>query len=63
MISKIIFPLVLSTFIEQNIFFPDTYNAFTIFEPDFTVWIQHIENFFKDFDLYAKISLILDTPV
>ena len=35
-ISKILFPLVLSTFIEQNIFFPETYNAFTISEPDFT---------------------------
>ena len=39
-ISKIIFPLVLTTFIEQNIFFPETYNAFTISKPDFTVWNQ-----------------------
>ena len=36
-ISKILFLLVLSTFIEQNIFFPETYNAFTISKPDFTL--------------------------
>ena len=36
-ISKTLFPLVLSTFIEQNIFFAEIYNAFTISEPDFTV--------------------------
>ena len=37
-ISKILSPLILSTLIEQNIFFPETYNAFTISEPDFMVW-------------------------
>ena len=41
MISRILFPLVFSTFIKQNIFFPETYNAFTISEPDFTVWFQN----------------------
>ena len=34
---KKIFPLVLSTFIKQSIFFPVTYNAFSISEPDLTM--------------------------
>ena len=37
-ISKIPFPLLLYTFIEQNIFFPETCFAYPISEPKFTVW-------------------------
>ena len=36
-ISKILSSPILSLFIEQNIFFPETYNAYTISEPKFTV--------------------------
>ena len=36
------FPLILSIFIEQNIFFPETYNALTISEPDFTVYTAYL---------------------
>ena len=34
---KKFFPLVLTSFIEQDIFFPETYNACIISEPDLTV--------------------------
>ena len=37
MISKILSLPILSSFIEQNIFLPENYNAFTISEPDFTL--------------------------
>ena len=37
-ISKILFPLLLYTFIEQNIVFPKTCFAYTISEQKFTVW-------------------------
>ena len=37
-ISKILFPLLLHTFIEQNIFFPQTCFAYLISEQKFTVW-------------------------
>ena len=36
-ISKILSSLIFSLIIEQNIFFPETYNAFTISEPKFMV--------------------------
>ena len=36
-ISKILFSLIFSLFIEQNIFFPETCFAYTISEPKFTV--------------------------
>ena len=36
--SKILFPLLLHTFIEQNIFFPETCFAYSISEPKFMVW-------------------------
>merc|ERR1712004_860474 len=39
-ISKILFPLLLYTFIEQNIFFPETCFAYPISEQKFTVWAQ-----------------------
>jgi len=41
-ISKIVFPLLLYTFIEQNIFFPETYFAYLISEQKFTVWTGYI---------------------
>ena len=37
MISKIPFSLIFATFIKQNILFPETYFAYTISEPKFTV--------------------------
>ena len=37
MISKILFPLLLYTFTEQNIFFPETCFAYPISEQKFTV--------------------------
>ena len=55
-ISQILFPLVLSTFIEQNIFFPETYNAFTISDPDFTVWDKNSEWSALDFRIISKLD-------
>ena len=43
-ISKILSSPILSLFIEQNIFFPETYNAYTISEPKFTVCDLHFKN-------------------
>ena len=37
-ISKILSSPILSLFIEQTIFLPETYNAYTISVPKFTVW-------------------------
>ena len=42
-IQKIFFPWFLVIKVVQNIFFPETYNAFTISEPDFTVWLLVLE--------------------
>ena len=36
--SKIFPPLLLTVKVDQNIFFPETCFASTIFEPEFTVW-------------------------
>ena len=43
-ISKILSSPIFSLFIEQNIFFPETYNAYTISEPKFTVCIGQFLN-------------------
>ena len=39
-ISKILSSLIFSSFIEQNIFFPEICFAYTISEPKFTVWFE-----------------------
>ena len=53
--SKILFPLLLYTFIEQNIFFSETYFAYPISEQKFTVWlhVQLLDIFFDQ--LYSSV--------
>ena len=45
MISKILFPLLLYTFIEQNIFFPESCFAYPIFEQKFMVCFGYTQLF------------------